>query len=51
MIETVDVQSHTVFIGRVKAIELRQEEFVPLVYHDGRFDTLRGRRQIKDQRA
>lgn len=51
VIEAVDVQSHTVFIGRVKAIELWQEDIVPLVYLDGRFDTLRGRRQIKDERA
>jgi flavin reductase len=49
VIEAVDIESHTVFIGRVKAIELWHEDIVPLVYHDGRFDTLRGQRQIKDR--
>lgn len=51
VVEAVDVQSHTVFIGRVKAVELWQSEFVPLVYHDGRFDTLRGPGQIKSEPA
>jgi flavin reductase (DIM6/NTAB) family NADH-FMN oxidoreductase RutF len=48
VIETVDVQSHTIFIGAVKAIELWQQEIVPLVYLDGRFDTVGGGRQTKD---
>jgi flavin reductase len=48
VIESVDVQSHTIFIGAVKAIELWQQEIVPLVYLDGRFDTVRGGRQTKD---
>lgn len=51
VVEAVDVQSHTVFIGRVMAIELWQADFVPLVYHDGRFDTLRGPGQIKGEPA
>ncbi len=49
VIESVDVDSHTVFIGRVKAIELWHNDIVPLVYLDGRFDTLVGGRQIKDR--
>jgi len=48
VIESIDVDSHTVFIGRVKAIELWHERVVPLVYLDGRFDTLRGQGTIKD---
>lgn len=42
VMQKIDVDSHTVFIGRVKAIELWHERIVPLVYLDGRFDTLRG---------
>lgn len=48
VVETLDVQSHTVFIGHVKAVELWRENVVPLVYLDGRFDTLRGPRALKD---
>lgn len=46
VMETVDVQSHTIFIGHVKAVELWRKEHAPLVYHDGKFDTL-GQRQMK----
>jgi flavin reductase len=46
VLQAIDVDSHTVFIGRVRAIELWQDGIVPLVYHDGRYDTLRG--QLKD---
>ena len=43
VVEAVDVQSHTVFIGRVKAVELWQPDIASLVYLDGQFDILRGR--------
>ncbi len=42
VVEAIDVASHTVFIGRVEAIELWQENIVPLVYHDGKYDRLSG---------
>lgn len=48
VMQTVDVDSHTIFIGRVRAIELWHEHIVPLVYHDGRFDTLRGPIEAED---
>jgi flavin reductase len=50
VMEAVDVQSHTIFIGQVRAIELWRQEHAPLVYHDGRFDTL-GQRQMKGECA
>lgn len=49
--EAVDVQSHTVFIGHVKAIELWQDDMLPLVYLDGRFNSMRDPRQSKAKRA
>ena len=48
VMQKVEVDSHTVFIGRVKAIELWHERIVPLVYLDGRFDALRGPLGAKD---
>ena len=45
--EALDVESHTIFVGRVKAIELRRGDINPLVYVDGRFDHLEGC-QVKD---
>lgn len=51
VVDAVDVQSHTVFIGRVKAIKLWQPDIASLVYLDGQFDTLRGGRQSKNERA
>lgn len=46
--DSIGVDSHTVFIGRVKAIELWHERIVPLVYLDGRFDTVRAPLGAKD---
>jgi flavin reductase len=45
--EALDVDSHTIFVGRVNAIELWQDAVDPLVYADGRFDRLVGCR-VKD---
>ena len=44
VIESIEAQSHTVFIGRVKAVELWRDDIVPLVYLDGKFDSMRGNR-------
>lgn len=44
VIEAVEAQTHTVFIGRVKATALWQEDIVPLVYLNGQFDSLSGKR-------
>jgi flavin reductase len=35
------VHSHTIFIGDVKSVRLWQDDVAPLVYLDGRFETLR----------
>lgn len=51
VVDAVDVQSHTVFIGRVKAIELWQPGIASLVYLDGQYDILRSGRQSKNERA
>ncbi len=51
VVEAVEVQSHTVFIGRVKAVELWQPDIASLVYLDGGFDILRSGRQTKNERA
>jgi flavin reductase len=37
----IDVESHTVFLGKVVAIELSHDAIQPLLYVDGRFDALR----------
>lgn len=38
--DMMDVDSHTIFVGTVRAIELWQERVSPLVYADGRFRAL-----------
>lgn len=49
--EAIEVASHTVFIGRVEAIELWQENTVPLVYHDGKYDKLSGFQRTRGEGA
>ena len=50
VVDTVDVQSHTVFFGRVRAVELWQPDIASLVYLDGQFDILRGGRPSRNER-
>jgi flavin reductase len=37
----IEVESHTVFLGKVVATELSHDAIQPLLYVDGRFDALR----------
>lgn len=41
VLSAVEVESHTIFIGRALAIRLWEQEVHPLLYVDGRFDGVR----------
>lgn len=47
VLDALDVHSHTIFVGRVEAIELWRDEVQPLVYLDGGFTALDGRSSRK----
>jgi flavin reductase len=39
--QTIEIHSHTIFIGNVLSVRLPDTEIAPLLYLDGRFETLR----------
>ena len=41
ILSTMEVESHTIFVGRAVAIRLWEQEVQPLLYVDGRFDGIR----------